>query len=200
MTKRFNAGGPCLALVVLVALLAIGVASTAFAIGEDEALNIGRQVAESVTDALRNKVQSSVEESGPDKAVGVCYWQSDALLREAQGRYGVVVRRVSSNPRNPKSMAQGVEADLIRRFTEEAAKGAISSEIFERRSDGGKVREYYYAKPLQIRPFCIQCHGDSASISQEVKDALAGKYPDDKALGLREGDIAGAVVVTIPGE
>lgn len=200
MTKRFKSGGVCLALLFPVAVLAAGFASTAFAIGEDEALRTGRQVAESVTDAVRNKVQSTVEESGPDKAVGVCYWQSDALLREAQGRYGVTVRRVSSKPRNPKNMAQGIEADLVRRFTEEEAKGAISSEIFERRTEAGKSRAYYYAKPLQIRDFCLQCHGDPASIPQEVKDALASKYPDDLAVGFHEGDIAGAVVVTIPEE
>jgi hypothetical protein len=38
---------------------------------------------------------------------------------------------------------------------------------------------------------CLGCHGPAASIQPMVKEAIAARYPADRAVGYAEGDFRG---------
>jgi hypothetical protein len=40
---------------------------------------------------------------------------------------------------------------------------------------------------------CLQCHGEA--LAPEVTQALAARYPDDRATGFREGQLRGALSI-----
>jgi hypothetical protein len=62
----------------------------------------------------------------------------------------------------------------------------------------GSVR---YFKPIVVQELCLTCHGNKESFSPELKTALKEKYPDDKAVDYRPGDLRGMWSVTFrPGK
>ena len=52
-----------------------------------------------------------------------------------------------------------------------------------------------YMKPIKIGAACLKCHGNEEKISTEVKELIVKKYPDDKAVGYKNGDLRGAVSI-----
>jgi hypothetical protein len=53
-------------------------------------------------------------------------------------------------------------------------------------------------KPIAIEPLCLSCHGDPASMKDDVKAALKQRYPADKATGYQIGDLRGALWAEVP--
>ncbi|MBL4636778.1 MAG: DUF3365 domain-containing protein [Kofleriaceae bacterium] len=47
--------------------------------------------------------------------------------------------------------------------------------------------------PLTASGMCLGCHGDAASHTDTMKELLASKYPEDKAVGYESGDLRGVV-------
>jgi hypothetical protein len=45
--------------------------------------------------------------------------------------------------------------------------------------------------PIAAGPACLGCHGPAASIQPKVKEAIAARYPADRAVGYAEGDFRG---------
>ena len=54
---------------------------------------------------------------------------------------------------------------------------------------------FVYAAPITTQPVCLTCHG--AAVADDVKAAIAARYPKDEATGFAEGDLRGAVWVEI---
>jgi len=50
-------------------------------------------------------------------------------------------------------------------------------------------------RPIIIGAACLKCHGNEEKISGEVKELIVKKYPDDKAVGYKNGDLRGAVSI-----
>jgi hypothetical protein len=45
--------------------------------------------------------------------------------------------------------------------------------------------------PIVIGSACLDCHGPAATLRPKVKDALAARYPADRAVGYAVGDFRG---------
>ncbi|RUM75252.1 MAG: hypothetical protein DSZ11_02635, partial [Sulfurovum sp.] len=56
---------------------------------------------------------------------------------------------------------------------------------------------YRVYKPLFIKPVCLKCHGSSKEVSIEIQKVISSKYPNDKAIGYKEGDLRGLIVSEI---
>jgi hypothetical protein len=52
-----------------------------------------------------------------------------------------------------------------------------------------------YMKPIKIGAACLKCHGNEGNIPPEVKELITKRYPDDKAVGYKNGDLRGAVSI-----
>jgi len=76
------------------------------------------------------------------------------------------------------------------------ADGALPKEVAEVVNDdaGPRLR---YLRPLVIKGTCLNCHGDVESMEPELRTVLEERYPDDEAVGYQEGDLRGAVSVTV---
>jgi len=53
--------------------------------------------------------------------------------------------------------------------------------------------EFRFMKAIPMAANCLQCHG--TEISPAVSAKLTELYPQDKAVGYKEGDLRGAFVV-----
>ena len=124
----------------------------------------------------------------PDPArVAEAEVRADAAAREK-----LTVRRVSLRIRNPANAPD----DHERRVLEEWAKGKaeVRSEVVA--GEGGP--ELRWMRPVHVNSLCLACHGAPDEIDPGVKEALARRYPGDRATGFRDGDLRGAISVRVP--
>lgn len=185
---------------VAAALLALGIASgSTWGEAADPVLEAearARSAAAALAVRLQARLTEALSKGGPESAIVVCAEDAQRIAREVSGA-GMSVRRVSTKPRNPLDRPDPFELAILEKMEtvhEGGANPEEHSEVVE--SDG--VRRFRYLKPIFIGKACLRCHGKVESISPEVAETLAGRYPEDQALGYVEGDFRGAFSVTIP--
>jgi hypothetical protein len=145
---------------------------------------------------LKSVLVKNMQAGGPLKAVNVCYDTALVLTKNYSADKKVAVKRFSFNNRNENNVPDEFEKQALQYFEELADKGKLNSdsEILEREKveDITIVR---YVKPIFIDAPCLNCHGNESQISKEVAEVLKEKYPNDKAIGYKIGDLRGAISV-----
>ena len=111
---------------------------------------------------------------------------------------GLAVRRVSERYRNPADRPDADEAAKLAELEAAHSKGALPAEAYEWVGEGAE-RSLRYLKPITIGGPCLACHGDPASMKPEVAAMIRERYPEDRAVGYKDGDFRGAVSVVVSG-
>ncbi|HEY3490542.1 MAG TPA: DUF3365 domain-containing protein [Candidatus Deferrimicrobiaceae bacterium] len=173
---------------------AVGAATT-----EEEALAKGRRVANVLSDTLRDQLASNIQEKGVAEALPQCYYQALTVGKEIETTTGVKVKRISSRLRNQRNTPDAFEQEALARFERFAKEGSMPTDELRREAIGGKP-VFRYVKPIMVGSSCLRCHGDAKAIPQDVRHVLDEKYPEDKAIGYKEGDFRGLVSEVIPVE
>lgn len=146
------------------------------------------QAAEALQGQLKTALTSAIAQGGPVAAIDVCATMAPAIARSLSVD-GVTVGRTALRLRNPAS----VTPDWLGRTLEGWAKTPASDRLPTHRTlDDGR---FVYAAPITTQPVCLTCHG--AAIADDVKAAIAARYPKDEATGFAEGDLRGAVWVEL---
>jgi len=156
-----------------------------------------RTVAGSVPPKLLTVLQTEIARSGPEGAIGVCKEQAPAMARAASEQSGWSIRRVSLRNRNPKAVPDAWERAALQDFDRRAAAheppASLERAELVKEADGRLVQRYIRALPTVA--LCTQCHGPADQLSPAVTARLKALYPDDRAVGYREGDIRGAITL-----
>jgi hypothetical protein len=135
---------------------------------------------------LKAALGAALAQNGPVGAIDVCATVAPALARELSID-GLTVARTGPRVRNPNNTTPAWLATTMTRWTTEvaAARSPFSATL-----DDGR---FVYAAPISMQPLCATCHG--AAVADDVKAAIAARYPADAATGFAEGDLRGAVWV-----
>jgi hypothetical protein len=159
------------------------------------ALERARQAADALTGELVETLGNELGTSGPVGAVKVCAEMAPQIAA-SHSVDGVTVRRVTLKVRNPLDTPDDYERGMLVDLEAKLADGALPKEVAEVVSDdtGSRLR---YMRPLVIKGTCLNCHGDVESMDPELRTVLEERYPDDQAVGYQEGDLRGAVSVTV---
>ena len=149
-------------------------------------------------DAVRScsNPATTLQSEGPAATVRVC---SD-IAQERTAAFatdGVYVRRVSERLRNPRNAPDAAEAIELQRLQVLTAEGRLPPEVV-RIVRTGEERSLHLLRPIRIQPPCLTCHGQEESIPPDVRQILAERYPDDRAVGYETGDLRGAISVRVP--
>ena len=160
---------------------------------------LGHSAAQSLAQTLVGNLTRAIDEGGSAQAVEFCSLEAVALTDAAvfAAGQGLDLKRVSFRVRNPDNAPDELEAEALRHFEAELARGAPLPDGFVQPVEGGGFRYY---QPLLVGEFCLQCHGTEDRISPEVRDVLASRYPDDHAVGYSAGDFRGLIRVAIPAD
>lgn len=136
----------------------------------------------------------AIAKDGAAGAISVCSEKAPEIADAVGGAHGVVLRRVSEKPRNPKNAADDAQKELLAAFAGDLEKKKAPTPRTVTNPDG----EVTFLAPIVIpAPLCMQCHGDEAKdIAPETLTAIRKLYPDDKATGYKVGDLRGAWSVT----
>ena len=140
--------------------------------------------------ALVAELTKSIEAGGPAKAINVC-GDLAARIRSEVSTAELQIGRTSSKLRNPKNTAPAWVAPLLAELEVAPADKRGPREV--KLPSGGLG----YVEPLVTVPLCLACHGPA--LAPDVQAALLAKYPQDKAVGFREGDLRGLVWVELKG-
>jgi hypothetical protein len=109
---------------------------------------------------------------------------------------GVYIKRVSYKNRNKHNLPDEFEGRILKEFEQIKNEGKLTSDTEHFEIIAENDHQYLrYMKPIKIGAACLKCHGNEEKISAEVKELIAKKYPDDKAIGYKNGDLRGAVSI-----
>ena len=159
-------------------------------------LEESRKVAQEFMQTLGGTLKKQLALGGAESAIGVCKDIAPALANE-YSKNGRVVKRVSLKNRN---MVQGVpdawEQNVLAGFDLGQQQGKPLSEMeIATVRDEADGRWFRYMKAIPTQGMCLQCHGQPSDISDGVRALLLKEYPQDKAVGYREGQVRGAISI-----
>lgn len=163
----------------------------------EEALGRARTAADGLMTELRKELVAAMDAGGPLNAVSVCAERAPEIASIHQTD-GLSIRRVSERVRNAGDRPDDYETAQLVRFAEaRAADGAGIDELAEVVTGADGSRTLRYMKPIYIAKPCLHCHGDEAQMDPALLAKIRELYPQDEATGYAQGDLRGAVTVTV---
>ncbi|WP_405231895.1 Tll0287-like domain-containing protein [Lentisalinibacter salinarum] len=139
---------------------------------------------------LKSRLMESMGSEGPVAAIRVCSEEAPEIAREVSADAGLTVSRTSLKTRNPDNAPDARERAVLELWRNKVDAGTPAAALEPFASDGGA---FLWMKPILVEPPCLMCHG--SDVPEAVADAIAKRYPQDRATGYSAGDLRGAFVV-----
>jgi hypothetical protein len=160
-------------------------------------IEASRAVSASFAAELKEALTKAMTAGGPIGAVDVCKEMAPQIAARASEKTGWAVARTSLKPRNPANGPDEWEAETLQAFAARKAAGEDPAklEAWAFAEDGGQ-KQFRYMKAIPTASMCLACHG--TDIEPKLRAHLDTLYPEDAAVGYREGDIRGAFTITQP--
>lgn len=139
---------------------------------------------------LKARLMETIGSEGPVAAIRVCSEEAPEIAREVSAQAGLTVSRTSLKTRNPDNAPDGRERAVLELWRNKVDAGTPGAALEPFASDGG---DFLWMKPIVVEPPCLMCHG--SDVPEAVAEAIAKRYPQDRATGYSAGDLRGAFVV-----
>lgn len=141
--------------------------------------------------ALKAELEAAVKTGGPVAALSVCRIKAPELAKAISAEQGMAVKRVSLKNRNPvMGAANEWQTNVLNDFETRKAAGEDPATLaYAEVVD----HEFRFMKAIPTAAVCLGCHGTNLSPALTAK--LTELYPQDQAVGYKEGDLRGAFVV-----
>lgn len=154
------------------------------------AIEHAREAASTLGRTLKTRLLAAMAESGPIGALEVCSTEAQLRTREVGEGASARVGRSSLRLRNEANTGPDWVRDALSRLGERPAAGVQPIRVVVE-ADGRRVARF--AAPIAVEGPCLTCHGPRDSLAPDLREALARRYPNDRALGYAVGDLRGLV-------
>jgi len=144
----------------------------------------------SLQDTVLRELNDALTQGGADRAISSCHIDT-TLMTHRFVREGIAAGRTSDRLRSPSNRAPQWAAETVRTWAGRSARD-IDGFTFDLGDRIGVLR------PIAERAVCAQCHGPLEQLSPRVREVLADRYPADRGVGFREGEIRGWFWVEMP--
>jgi Protein of unknown function (DUF3365) len=145
----------------------------------------------SMHDAVVRELTDALSRGGPESAIGFCHLDATILSQRIGKEEGIAVGRTSDRLRNPTNAPRPWAAPLVHANAGRQAKN-VDGFVVDLGDRVGVLR------PIAERAMCAGCHGPADQLSGGVTRVLTDRYPVDRAVGFREGEIRGWFWVEMP--
>ena len=145
----------------------------------------------SMQDAVLRELTDALSRGGPGSAIGFCHLDATYTTQRIGKDTGIAAGRTSDRLRNPTNAPRPWAAPLVKANAGRQAK-SVEGFVVDLGNRVGLLR------PIVERAVCASCHGPVDKISPQVLRVLADRYPADRAIGFREGEIRGWFWVEMP--
>ena len=170
---------------LLLSLLSIFIYGDATETNKKEAIKAVKMLGKSLKSELQHYMKK--DPSGL-AAVGFCTARAQEITNETNEKLpnGVSVRRTSNKLRNPSNKKDSLDKWVMISQYGEGKPNHKNLFVVE---GEGFTRAY---KPLFADKACLKCHGEN--IAEPLLQAIDTAYPEDKAIGYKEGDLRGFII------
>lgn len=146
---------------------------------------------------LKQNMKTNMKSGGPLQASKFCTQEAAHIEDKINASYanGVSVKRVSLKYRNPKNAPTADEKAVLQEIQKNYNnKKAIPKLIVKQLSE----HRYKVYKPIFLnKAVCLACHGNTQARNEKAYETIKAKYPHDKAINYKSGDLRGAFVAEI---
>lgn len=156
-------------------------------------LTASNQLVDKFSKELKSELMAALNEGGPVNAINVCQVKAPEIARACSGEFWTI-RRVTDRNRNPDNLAGDSEMSMLARFADSTT---VTPEYLVAWNDTDSGKVYTYYRPIKVAPLCLKCHGTAEDIDDALAAVLAEKYPTDRAIGYKPGDLRGMFVVEV---
>ncbi len=162
---------------------------------------VGEKYAVELLKTLKQNLMKAMNNGGPYNAIEFCSSKAQYLTKLVEEKIdqGVKLKRTSFKYRNPLNKPDKYEAEALKIFEKYYSEyGQLRPYYIQKVKEEDGKYYYRYYKPLVVKPLCLICHGDPEKMDPQLYARIKEKYPEDKAVGYKEGDFRGVVRVSIP--
>jgi len=142
---------------------------------------------------MRTKLTESMKKNGPAGSIDVCAKDAPTIISRIEHEQGVTLKRTSQKVRNAQNVPDAVEQELLESLAALQKAGGVlpaGVTVFPK-----NPKRFY--KTIVMEQACLKCHGDATAINEQVRKEITATYPDDKAIGYKEGDFRGIISVLV---
>jgi hypothetical protein len=171
--------------------------------GED-GMAARREAAQRTVKAFMQELVSALKKEmkagGPAGAVSVCSDLAPTIAGRISREKGWRVTRVGTRVRNPLlGMPDAWEQKVLIDFQKRADKGEdIGTMSFSEVVTEPSGKFFRFMKAVPVGQQCLVCHGSESQIAPQVRKILRERYPHDKAINYKAGDLRGAISIKEP--
>lgn len=147
-----------------------------FALSEKEVLKDIKKLGSE----LKTQLQAGMKKS-PKEALEICNIKAP-LIEKKYKKNNLKIGRVSLKNRNPNNKTQVWMNKYIKGFHSQKIKEKYVTVKINKKTQG-------LLMPIVTMPNCLKCHGDN--IDKDLHKEILKRYPNDKAVGYKVGEIRG---------
>jgi len=153
----------------------------------------GKEITQATFKELSSHLMQQMKLGGPAQAIPFCNTQAMPITNAMSEKYDVTIKRASDKVRNSENSASERELEIIEEYKLLAKNNKELIPIVELDKSNKK---HYYA-PIKINAKCLACHGKlEEPLSVKTDSLIKSLYPNDKAIGYKDGDIRGIWSIT----
>ncbi len=146
--------------------------------------------------ALKTQLKAHMKKdpTGLD-ALAFCTGSADNITKEVNAKlpdYAKVRRTALKIRNNSVNTPDATDKKVMQAYESSIAAKTFTPKNIKVVQEGDVTRVY---KPLIVKKVCLKCHG--SNLDPKIADALKSAYPEDKAIGFKEGDLRGVIVAEI---
>lgn len=175
-------------LIILVLILGLG--ADVFAGDTSERVERSRELSQQLQQQLGAKLMAAMQAQGPVHAIEVCNVEAPQIAASLSTAGLVEVGRTAIRYRNPSNAPTAQQVAVLEDF---AAQLEQDPSVVPERLITLDNGDQHYMRAIVMQPQCLACHGKT--IAEPVQQAIAEKYPNDKATGFEVGDLRGAFLI-----
>ena len=155
----------------------------------------GDEIVKSASEKLSGTLMSKMKEGGATEAIGFCHQSALPITKKMGAYHDVDIKRTSLKIRNPENLPSEEELKVLLYYEDKLVEGKELNPLVSLDPSG---RPSYYA-PIRIQKKCLMCHGTpKQEVSSAIDSILKVKYPEDLAIGYKEGDLRGIWSISFP--
>ncbi|ACF14959.1 conserved hypothetical protein; putative signal peptide [Chloroherpeton thalassium ATCC 35110] len=164
---------------------------------KQEYLAKGKEMVSITMKTLGGNLMKAMKENGVAHAAEFCNLKASPLVDSLQNVYHASIRRATLKPRNQENLATAQEEEIINAYMEQMKSENAELKPIVKMSGSDTVS--FYA-PIKIpAAMCLKCHGAvGTEVSEEDYKKVKELYPNDKAVGYKEGELRGIWSIHFP--
>lgn len=160
----------------------------------------GDEISTNLMKSLKAELKSAITKGGFENAIEVCNLKAIPITEKTEkiSNDNVQVKRTTFKFRNPGNAPSETEKLALNYFENLIANNDSIPEYYVQKVTKKNSIQYHYYKPLMIDNVCLGCHGNPENMDTNLLNQISQLYPEDKAMGYKEGDFRGLISVIIP--